>query len=78
MVILMPEDRRGLAVLTDFLHKSSFFSETNKYQNIFDQVTNHIELARKRGRTSIDVEMPSFTISSDISVAEYLEAVINI
>ena len=77
MVIVMPEDRGGLAVLEDFLHKKSLFSATNNYENMFDQVTNHIELARKRGRTSIDVEMPSFSISSDISVAEYLEAVMN-
>ena len=73
----MPEDRRGLAVLGDFLEKQSFVSTTNKNENIFDQVTNHVELARKRGRTDVDVEMPSFTISSDISVAEYLEAVMN-
>jgi hypothetical protein len=77
MVIMMPEDRRGLAVLGDFLEKQSFVSTTNKNENIFDQVTNHVELARKRGRTDVDVEMPSFTISSDISVAEYLEAVMN-
>ena len=80
MVIVMPEDRRGLAVLEDFLYKTSNFSSTtNNYENLLDHVMNNIDLQRKRGggKQSIDVEMPSFTISSDISVAKYMQAVMN-
>ena len=73
----MPEDRKGLAVLEDFLYKTSFSESNDNYKNILDQISNNLELARQKERQSIDVEIPMFSISSDISVLDYLEKVSN-
>ena len=72
----MPENVRGLAVLEDFLY-DGFLDTTKNYKNIFDQVAHNVELARKRGRESIDVEMPLFTIKSETSVVEHMTKVFN-
>ena len=75
MIVLMPEDRKGLAVLDDFLYKTSFFERNNNYHNILDQIAQNMEFARKKGRESIDVEIPIFSISSDIPAMDYLQKV---
>ena len=71
---MMPENRIGLAVLEDFLH-DGVHDTTKNSQNIFDQVTTNVELARQRRRLSIAVEIPKFTIKSDISVVEHMSKV---
>jgi len=73
MIILMPEDRKGLAVLEDFLYKTSFSETNDNYENMMDQITRNLELARKRERQPIDVEIPMFSISTDVSVLDYME-----
>ena len=74
----MPEERKGLAVLEDFLYKTSFSETNDNYENIMDQITRNLELARKRERQPIDVEIPMFSISTDVSVLDYMEKVSNI
>ena len=75
MIILMPENRKGLSVLEDYL-SDNLADTTKSYENIFDQVTHTVELSRRRVRHSVDVEMPVFTIKSDIPVMEHMQAVI--
>ena len=66
----MPEHEKGLAVLEHFLRTR------NDFENIVDQMTRNIELARKnKYRHSIAVELPMFTIKSDISVVKHMNEV---
>ena len=72
----MPEKSSGLAVLEDFLYQSNAVDTTRRYRNLFDQVIENIDEARhKKLKQSIDVEMPMFTIESDIPVIDHMKKV---
>ena len=72
----MPEKSSGLAVLEDFLYQSNAIDTTRRYKNLFDQVIENIDEARhKKLKQSIDVEMPMFTIESDIAVIDHMKKV---
>jgi serpin B len=74
MIIMMPEKNSGLAVLEDFLYESNAIGTSRRYKNLFDQVIENIDEARhKKLKQSIDVEMPMFTIESDIPVIEHMK-----
>ena len=73
---MMPEKSSGLAVLEDFLYQSNAVDTTRPYKNLFDQVIENIDEARhKKLKQSIDVEMPMFTIESDIPVIDHMKKV---
>ena len=73
---MMPEKSSGLAILEDFLYKSNAIDTTRRYKNLFDQVIENIDEARhKKLKQSIDVEMPMFTIESDIPVIDHMKKV---
>ena len=72
----MPEKNSGLAILEDFLYESNAIDTTRRYRNLFDQVIENIDEARhKKLKQSIDVEMPMFTIESDIPVIDHMKKV---
>ena len=72
----MPEKNSGLAILEDFLYETNVVDTTRRYDNLFDQVIKNIDEARqKKLKQSIDVEMPMFTIESDISVIDHMKKV---
>ena len=76
MIIMMPEKNSGLAILEDFLYETNVVDTTRRYDNLFDQVIENIDEARqKKLKQSIDVEMPMFTIESDISVIDHMKKV---
>ena len=73
---MMPDKSSGLAVLEDFLYQSNAVDTTRRYRNLFDQVIENIDEARhKKLKQSIDVEMPMFTIESDIPVIDDMKKV---
>ena len=72
----MPQKSSGLAILEDFLYESNVIDTTRRYRNLFDQVIENIDEARhKKVKQSIDVEMPMFTIDSDIPVIDHMKKV---
>ena len=76
MIIMMPEKNTGLAILEDFLYESNVIDTTRRHDNLFDQVIKNIDEARqKKLKQSIDVEMPMFTIESDIPVIDHMKKV---
>ena len=76
MIIMMPEKNSGLAILEDFLYETNVVDTTRRYDNLFDQVIENIDEARqKKLKQSIDVEMPMFTIESDIPVIDHMKKV---
>ena len=76
MIVMMPEKNSGLAILEDFLYESNKIDTTRRYDNLFDQVIKNIDEARqKKLKQSIDVEMPMFTIESDIPVIDHMKKV---
>ena len=73
---MMPQKNSGLAILEDFLYESNAIDTTRRYRNLFDQVIENIDEARhKKLKQSIDVEMPMFTIESDIPVIDHMKKV---
>ena len=69
MVILMPENFKGLDFLSDSLNRSRAIPNR---ENIFDVAEKALELPRLQ-RTEHTITMPSFNIDSSISVRDLLK-----